>query len=155
VSEPAGGILLIAHIVAAFTAYGALSATGTFARLARSARDPFGDARLRRFFKPGHNLASRVLYAVPLLGFGILLTDPHTEFSRPYPWIGLGIWVVSIGVATGALWPAERALQAVIASGGGSDSRARLDAAARKIERSAIVLVACFCGAFVVMVGRL
>lgn len=153
-SSPLGAILFLAHVLAVVISYGALGVTGAFARVARTVDDPFSSDRLARFFRPGHNVAGRVLYVVPLLGFALLFTEPNGEFTRVYPWIGLAIWTVSIAVAAGALWPAESDLQAVLASGPAPGARATVRAHAAVIERSATVLVICFLVAFVVMVAR-
>ncbi|HWD23999.1 MAG TPA: hypothetical protein VG368_00905 [Acidimicrobiales bacterium] len=153
-STSLGAILLIAHVVAVVVSYGALGVTGTFARIARTVDDPFSAERLTRFFRPGHNLAGRVLFLVPFLGFGLLFTEPSGDLTRAYPWIGLAIWTVSIAVATGRLWPAESDLQERLASGPAPGAREIVRAHARVIERSATVLVLCFLAAFVVMVAR-
>jgi hypothetical protein len=153
-SDPIGAILLVAHVTAAVIAYGALGATGAFARSARTVDDPFSQERLLRFFRPGHNVASQVLYAVPLLGLGVLFTEPSGDLTRAYPWIGVAIWTVSIGVATGWLWPAEHELQSLLATGPAPGARAVVRGQARGVERAAIVLTGCFVVALVVMVGR-
>jgi hypothetical protein len=89
-----------------------------------------------------------------VLGFGLLLSGSADDFSRAYPWIGLGIWTVSIAVATGAVWPAEAAVQNLLAAGPTEGARELVDKHCRTIERSSIALVVCFLGAFVVMVGH-
>ena len=155
VTTSLGAILLVAHVVAVVVSYGALGLTGAYARVARTVDDPFSSERLARFFRPGHNLAGRVLFLVPFLGFALLFTEPSGDVTRAYPWIGLGIWTVSIAVATGGLWPAESDLQARLASGPAPGARAIVRAHAQSIERSAAALVICFLVAFVVMVARI
>jgi hypothetical protein len=151
---PLPAAILVAHVVAVVCSYGALGATGAFARLARTAVDPFSSDQLRRFFRPGHNLAGRLLYVVPLLGFALLLAQPTSDFTRAYPWIGLAIWTVSIVIATGSLWPAEAEVQTLIAAGRAPGARTAVRDACRRVERASIALVVCFLGAFVVMVAR-
>ena len=153
-SDPIGAILLIAHVIAAVIAYGALGATGAFAHAARTVDDPFSSESLLRFFRPGHNLASRVLYVIPLLGFALLFTEPSGDLTRAYPWIGVAIWTVSIAIATGWLWPAEHELQELLVTGAAPGARAVVRERARGVERAAIVLTGCFVVAFVVMVAR-
>jgi hypothetical protein len=151
---PATAVLLVAHVVAAVVAYGALAATGAFARAVRTAYDPFGSERLLRYFRPGHNLAARVLYLVPVFGFALLLTEPPGETTRIYPWVGLGIWTVSIAIATARVWPNEAAVQALLAAGTGPGARPALRQACRQLERATAALVVLFVAGVVVMIAR-
>jgi uncharacterized membrane protein len=154
VTSPARAVLFVAHIAAAVVAYGALGTTGAFARAALRSRDPWGSEAVRRFFRPGHNLAARTLYLVPVFGFALLFSGPSSDRSAAYPWIGLAIWTASIGCATGALWPAEAALQRVLASASSADSALEIRRHARVIERAGIALSVLFVAAFVVMVAQ-
>jgi hypothetical protein len=151
---PVTAILLVAHVVAVVVAYGALGTTGVSARAARTATDPFASDRLARYFRPGHNLAARALYLVPAFGFGLLLAEPTTEFSRAYPWIGLTIWTVSIAIATSVVWPHEAEIQTILAGGRAPGARMALRAHCRAVERASGVLVVLFVAAVVVMIAR-
>ena len=153
-TRPATAVLLVAHVVAVVVAYGALGLTGVYARTARTAVDPFDSDRLTRYFRPGHNLAARVLYLVPAFGFALLLAEPTTEFSRAYPWIGLGIWTVSIAIATSTVWPNEAAIQTLLAAGRTPGARTALRDRCRSLERATGVLVVLFVAGVVVMIAR-
>ena len=151
-TTPLRAALFVAHIAVAVVALGALGATGLFARAVRVAFDPFANANLRRFFRPGHNLAARAIYLVPLLGFGLLMTGPSGDWTRAYPWIGLGLWAISIGIATGAIWPAESAIQRLLSGSSEPSARSGLKGHCRTIELGSIAITLTFLAAFAVMV---
>ncbi|MGH9047431.1 MAG: DUF2269 family protein [Acidimicrobiales bacterium] len=118
VHEPVFDLLLIAHVATALVGFGTLVASGVQAL--RVQRTPPGELAesLRRYFTPGFNWAGRVVYGVPLFGF-LLLADSGGHLRLSYPWVeaGLGLWVISILLAEGLLWPAERRIQAALAAG--------------------------------------
>ncbi len=110
-------LLLIAHVACAIIGFGVLVTSGIqAARLARSGAG--APPALRNYFAPGFNWAGRVLYGVPVFGF-LLVDDSSERFSIGDPWVvaGIALWCASILAAELALWPAERRIQAVLASG--------------------------------------
>jgi hypothetical protein len=153
-TRPLTDVLLIAHIVVAGIAYVALATTGAFGRRLRRSRDPFASAAIRRYFRPGSNLAARAIYLVPVLGLAVVGAGDRSDFSRPFPWIGLAIWVVSVGIASGSCWPAEAEAQQLLAAPPGDDARARLRERGRVIEVGAAAITGCFLAALVVMVAQ-
>lgn len=71
--------------------------------------------RLRRFYRPGRNLAGRVLFLVPVLGLALVADSGGLSmFSQPWLAGGVAAWLLAATVAEGALWPADRHLRAVI-----------------------------------------
>jgi hypothetical protein len=163
--SPVYDVLLVAHVLAAVIGFGALAATGSFAANARRADDPRASATLRSYFRPGRNWAGRVLYLLPLLGVALLAVGDHEGVGEAWPWIGLALWLVAAGIATGRLWPAEREIQHLLgeaapaASGGRPSPMAgargaepALAGACRRAERAAALTSLCFVAALAVMI---
>ncbi len=130
--------------------FGALAATGSFAGRARRSADPFSAPSLRRFFRPGHNLAARAIYLVPLTGGGLLALGHGEDLTAAWPWIGLALWCVAVALASAVVWPAERAIQGLLA--GGEGGRAALGDAALRLERAVGACTVIFLLAVAVMV---
>lgn len=130
-------VVTVAHVLAAAVSFGALGATGAYARAARLAAGSPSPA-VRRYFAPGRNLAGSAVYLVPVFGFALLWLHHFDDASRPYPWVGLAAWVAAVGVATAALWPAEAAIQRALdgGAGGGAGGEA-MELACRRCERAA------------------
>ena len=108
-------VLILAHALCALIGFGALAATGAYAQAVRAARDPFSSEALRRFFRPGHNIAAATIVAVPILGACLLVAQHGQDAHLAYPWIGLGCWSVAAIVAATVIWPSERRLQGLLA----------------------------------------
>ncbi|MGH9295181.1 MAG: hypothetical protein ACRD0B_07605 [Acidimicrobiales bacterium] len=106
---------LVAHVAAAVVGFGAIGAGGLEASRGRRSSDPARDLSLRRFFRPGKDWASAVIFLVPLIGLGLLFGGDRGDATRPWPWIGLGLWTSAASVAMAALWPAERRAQRLLA----------------------------------------
>src|ERR1700735_1702635 len=150
--------LIIAHALCAIVGFGALAATGAYAQAVRNSRDPFSSETLRRYFRPGHNVASATIVAVPILGGCLLLAQHGEDVHLAYPWIGLACWGVAATVAATVVWPAERKLQGMLAASEegparvvSNESRGVLDAAASRCFAGASVTTVCFAVAVVVM----
>ena len=156
---PAGAgysILLLLHVAAAVVGFGTVAVTGLQAGRLRRGADQPGAAGLRRYFRPGTNWAARALYAVPLLGFG-LLADSGGAWDAADGWVvaGLGLWLVAAVLAEVVLWPAERRIQRRVADGWDDPSEAT--ALARDCRRAAVtsaLLLAVFLAALVVMTAK-
>lgn len=116
VSRPVYDIVLVAHVAAALIGFGAIAAGGLAASAARRASDPASDDGIRRFFKRAPDWPARAIFLVPVLGLILLLGGDRAAMGDPWPWIGLGLWVVAAGVATAQCWPAERRAQEALAA---------------------------------------
>ncbi|MDE3085917.1 MAG: DUF2269 family protein [Acidobacteriota bacterium] len=156
---PAGAgysVLLLLHVAAAVVGFGAVAVTGVqAARLRRGSNDP-GAPGLRRYFRPGTNWAARALYAVPVLGFG-LIADSGGAWDATDGWVmaGLGLWLAGAVLAEVVLWPAERRIQRRVAHHW--DDRAEAEPLARDCGRAAVasaLLLAVFLAALVVMTAK-
>lgn len=160
---PLYGAVVVLHVLAAVFGFGSLLATGSYARAAALTGATRASPAVRRYFRPGRNLAGLALYAVPLLGVALLALGHFKDAAVPYPWVGLFLWLVATGLATGTLWPAEKAIQEALASeeapegaseeapeGEGAD--AALLAACRRCERAAALTSVCFVVALFFMV---
>jgi uncharacterized membrane protein len=150
--------LILAHALCAIIGFGALAATGAYAQAVRSSRDPFSSETLRRFFRPGHNVASATIVAVPILGGCLLIAQHGQDLHLAYPWIGLACWGVAATVATTVVWPAERRLQSILAASDedpqlvvAEERRGVLDTVATRCLAGASITTACFVVAVVVM----
>ncbi len=145
--------VLVAHALAAVVGFSALGATGAYAAALRREPRRAGEAAFRRYFEPGRNWAARAVLAVPVLGGALLVLGHGADVARAFPWIGLALWTVAAGVASGVLWPAERAVQRlVVAVAGDGGDLVALQAACARCERAAAVTSVVFVVALVVMV---
>lgn len=149
-SHPWYAVIVIAHVLVAVIGFSALGVTGAYARLAQNSLDPFNSKNLRRFFQPGHNLAARAIYLVPVFG-AIALGFSH-DTHKLYPYIGIGLWLIATGVASAMLWPAESQIQLVFAQD--SHDHKALVGAARRCERAAMMTSVLFVFALFVMIAK-
>jgi hypothetical protein len=143
---PAYDVLLILHIASAFIGFGSIAIGGWAASAGRRSGDPAGEERVVRFFREGTDWPGRVIFAVPVLGLVMLLVGDHPDIGQAWPWIGLGLWVVAAGVASGLGWPAERRAQAELAAvqAGGSGRLPAFTEACTQMERAAALITVCF-----------
>jgi hypothetical protein len=156
VSGPLYDLLLVVHIVAGVVGFGALAAAGWAASSARGARDPAAEETVRRFFKPGRNWPARAIFLVPLLGLALLFGGDRDAAHSPWPWIGLALWLVVAGLASGMCWPAEAQAQQILIelleSGPTDDLLGQFRDACRRMETAAWAISACFVAAVLVMI---
>jgi hypothetical protein len=117
---PGYDLLVGLHALSAVVGFGAVGVSGTYAARARSVAVPRSDDGLRRYFRPGTNWAERSLLLTPVLGALVLWAGDSTAVSQPWPWVGLGSWVLAVGIATGLCWPAERRIQVFFAGACGN-----------------------------------
>lgn len=151
---PGYDVLVVAHVLSALVGFGSVGLSGLYASRARSARRPEEQASLRRYFAPGRNWAERSLLLTPVLGGVLLATGDRPAASQPWPWIGLGLWLLAAGVTSALCWPSERLLQAWFAGGGDRGDEAVLASALRRLERGASVVSVLFVVAVVVMIAQ-
>ena len=160
-TSPGYVALMLAHALCALIGFGALGTTGAYAHAITKSQNPYASEALQRFFRPGHNLASAMIGLVPVLGAALLFAQHGKDAHLLYPWIGLALWVVAAGIATGLIWPAERKLQLLLASRRAVSSTApsaieqgELAQIARRCLLGAMLTTGCFLGAFVVMIAQ-
>jgi hypothetical protein len=154
---PGYDVLVGLHALSAVVGFGAVGVSGTYAARARSAAEPRGDAGLRRYFHPGTNWAERCLLVTPVFGAILLWAGDSSAVSEVWPWIGLGCWLVSAGVASGLCWPAERRVQAFFAGppeGGDRPGLVEFREACRALQWGASGVSLCFLVAVVVMIWQ-
>jgi hypothetical protein len=108
---PSYDLLVGLHALSAVVGFGAVGVSGTYAARARSAAEPQAQEGLKRYFQPSTNWAERSLFLTPVLGAIVLWAGDSSAVSQAWPWIGLGCWVLAVGIATGLCWPAERKIQ--------------------------------------------
>ena len=159
-TNPGYVVLVLAHALCGLIGFGALATTGAYAEAVRRHADPFSSASLRRFFKPGHNLASATILAVPFLGGGLLLAQHGKDVHLLYPWLGLGLWSFAVTTALVVVWPAEKRLQRLLTAdegatrGVGDRASTQLKAIARRCGAGATLTTICFVVALIVMIGQ-
>jgi hypothetical protein len=140
---PLFDVLLICHAASAIIGFGSLGISALMAYRGRVSREPGGDASIRRFFgeETGGDWLSRLVFAVPLLGFALLFgpSNGGRFFGQIWPWCGLALWTVAIGTATASLWPAERQARALLAG----DDTEGFRAACRKMELAGEIVTIC------------
>jgi hypothetical protein len=160
VSGPGYDALVAAHVLSAVVGFGAIGVTGAFAAACRTADNPRSSAALVRYFRPGTNWAARALLLTPVLGLIVLFAGDRSASGEPWPWIGLGLWTVAAGLATGSCWPAERRIQSFMAGPPRPLAEetdvpvAEIDSlrrSCRRVERSAATISLLFVAAVFVM----
>jgi hypothetical protein len=173
---PAFDVVLLLHVTAVVVGLGAVVVSGvqagrlwSFGRSSAGRAAPFPQS-LREYFAPGVNWVARVLYAVPVFGVVLLaLSSGRFGFGDAWVQAGLGLWVIATLVAEWLHWPAERRIQALVATGesgdigehgesGDSDAggkqRAELLRTCRSVCVTATLLVGVLLAAIVLMVAR-
>ena len=150
ISDPGYAVVVVVHVILAVVGFAALGATGAYAHAARRTTDPVNSVTLRRYFSPGHNIAARAIFLVPVAG-GVLVGLSGDQ-AKLYPYIGLGIWVAAVGLATAVLWPAERTIQQMLDRGSVRDPEFAL--ACRRCEGAATMTSVLFVAALAVMIAR-
>ncbi|MCU1490019.1 MAG: hypothetical protein JWM85_1424 [Acidimicrobiaceae bacterium] len=165
---PLYDVLVALHALVAVVGFGALAATGAYASALRRSGPEGASAAARRYFAPGRNLAPYALFAVPALGVALLGLHHWHDLSVPYPWVGLVLWVVAAGLATGVSFPAEREIKALLAEsatapaglpalaagapGPGSLATSTIGATCKRCERATAAATVCFVIALFFMV---
>ncbi|MGH9075497.1 MAG: hypothetical protein ACRDZQ_15475, partial [Acidimicrobiales bacterium] len=114
-------VVLAAHVLCAVVGFGSILVTGGYAHLARpragAPGGPGSPGPARRYFRPGTNWASRLIFAVPVLGLVLAGLGGGGDLHQVWLWVGSGLWVATAGLATAVLWPAEAGIQAMLAPG--------------------------------------
>lgn len=149
---PAYDVVEVLHVATAVVAFGSLGATGWYSALVRQRSAPRKDAAVVRYFRPGRNWAELALFFVPVFGGALVAMAGGSTADRAWPWIGLGIWFVAVGAATGVVFPSERSIQRLV-----DDERSdpdELGRAARRCEQGAAVTAVCFVAALAVMIAK-
>lgn len=145
-------VVLAAHILCAVVGFGSVGVTGAYASLAR----PWPDHgavpdSVRRYFRPGPNWASRVMFGVPVFGLILAGMGGGGDLGQPWLWIGSGLWLFAAILAAGVVWPAERRIASIVNEG----ETASIDEPARRASRAAGAVDIAVVAAFVVMLARL
>lgn len=113
-------LVLLAHVATSIVGFGSMVATGVAAGVARGAAGGAALDGARRYFRPGVNWVGRTVYAVPVLGAGLVAMS-RGAFALGDLWVQLGaaLWVLAIVLAEAALWPTERRVQVLLSATGG------------------------------------
>lgn len=143
--------VLVAHVLSGVVGFGSLGATGAYAAALRRAPERAGEGSFRRYFRPGRNWAERAVLLVPVLGGTLLALGHGADLGRAFPWVGLGLWTVATAIASSVLWPAERAIQRLLAGAAPGGPEALASACAR-CERAAGATSLLFAVAILVMI---
>lgn len=153
-------IVLLLHVGCAVAGLATMAAAAAVAtRLRRLLRSPGPlPEPVRRYFRPGVNWAGRAVYGVPVFGFALVAMS-RGAYALGQAWLlaGLALFVMVAVLGEGVLWPAERRLQATLASAGASTpaletAGATADAAA--MARSAATALVLLLAGMVLMVAQ-
>jgi hypothetical protein len=141
--------LVVLHVLTAVVGFGAVFLTGVYAAVARRR----ADGPVRRYFRPGPNLAARAIYAVPVLGV-VLVTTSHgaDRFAQLWVWVSVLLWVAAAALAHAVVWPGEARIQRLMA--GPAARGPELDGACRRVARAAAAVDLVFVATIVLMVAR-
>ncbi len=153
-------VVLLLHVgcaVAGLVTTAAAAATATRLRRLLRAAVPVPEP-LRRYFRPGVNWAGRTVYGVPVFGFALVgMSQGAYALGEGWVLAGLVLFAAVALVAEGALWPAERRLQAAVggvASAAPVPGEASVERDARSMARAAGVALVLLVAAMVVMVAQ-
>ncbi|MHB8244694.1 MAG: DUF2269 family protein [Acidimicrobiales bacterium] len=152
--RPVYDILLILHVALAFIGFGSIAVGGWAASAGRRSGRPAGEERVVRFFREGVDWPGRAILVVPVVGLVMLLAGDSSNVARPWPWIGLGIWLVAVGLASGLGWPAERRAQRALAAlaAGDDSSLPSFRQACKEMELASSLVSLCFVAAVAIMI---
>ncbi len=147
-------VVVLAHVLSAVIGFGAVGVAGAYA-LVLSRRGPATESVVR-YYRPGVNWAGRVLFLVPVLGFVLIGMSHGTHggyaFSDGWVMVGLLLWAVAALAAEMVLWPTERGLQRLVATGEWQDSAHR--SLTRRVAWTSGALLVIFVTSMVVMVAK-
>jgi uncharacterized membrane protein len=149
-------VLVVLHVLCAVIGFGAVVLTGVQASRARHGPHSRGAESVRRYFRPGANLAGRSIYGVPVFGFAsIAASGGEWHTGDGFVVVGLLLWLASAVAAELVVWPAERRLQIIVTQAWGEvGSAAELDRVSRRVAALAASVTGIFVVAVVVMVAR-
>jgi hypothetical protein len=152
---PLYDVLLVLHVAAAAGGFGAVAVSGDMARRARCARAPAAEERFVRFFKPGTNWPSHLVFLIAPLGLALLLGGDRGALGQPWPWIGLTLWALAVGILSGVGWPAERLAQRSLAADPGDATElVAFRAACARVELASAAAALAFLAAAALMVWQ-
>jgi hypothetical protein len=149
-------LLHVACVVVGLVTVSAAAATATRLRRLLGSPLPLPDT-LRRYFRPGVNWAGRTVYGIPVFGFALLAMS-QGAYALGQGWVlgGLAIFAAVALLGEGALWPAERRLQAAFSSVGDRQGSLAptLDHDATVMARAAVAAVLLLVAGTVLMVAQ-
>jgi len=146
-------VVVLAHVLAAVIGFGAVGVSGAYA-LVLARRGPIPESVVR-YYRPGVNWAGRILFLVPILGFVLIGMShgPHGYgLSDGWVMVGLALWAAAALAAEMVLWPTERELQQLVATGEWDGSAHR--SLTLRVMWTSVALTAIFVAAMVVMVAK-
>ncbi len=161
--QPSGAafdLMLLLHVACALAGLATtVAAAATASRLRRhvDAGLPVPEA-LQRYFQPGVNWAGRAIYGIPVFGFALLaMSDGAYALADGWVVAGLVLFVAAAAACEGVLWPAERRVQAAVATMRSAQDPPVLDGGAvakdaTTMARSATVALVLLLAASVVMI---
>lgn len=153
---PLFSILLVLHVLCALVGFGAMVLTAVQAVRAGAGPSAPGAGAVRRYFRPGPNIAGRFLYGVPVFGFALLAASRHAfDAADGFVVLGVCLWVGAVALAEAVVWPGERRIQAVVTESWDDPGTAPgLDATCRRVVAAVVVEVLVFLAATVIMIGK-
>lgn len=144
-------VVLALHVISAVVGFGSIAATGAYARLVGPAGGRWREA-VRRYFRPGPNLPSRLILIVPVTGLALAGLGPSADLVQPWLWASSGLWAAATVLAAGLLWPAEARIQSLLAPV--PSGMVELARAGARASRTAALIDLAAAAAFVLMVAR-
>lgn len=108
-------VVLLLHILCAIIGLGGVTLNGVYAVASRKAIGHGGLAIVQANAK-ATKIAELFIYAVPVFGFALVgLSDDAWSFDQTWLWLALVVYAIAIAISLGALLPAFRQYEKLVA----------------------------------------
>ena len=107
-------VVLVAHIFCAIVGFGAVYLNALYGKEVQKRPGPEGIA----VFDANHRVSKvgeYFIYAVFVLGLALVgLSDPVWKFSQTWVWLAIVLYLVSLGISHGVLFPALKRMRVLM-----------------------------------------
>ena len=113
--DDAYNVVLVLHILTVVVGLGTVFLNGVYGAQIKAARGPEGLAIAEANLKVS-KVAEWFIYAIPIFGIALVfMSDDVIEFDETWIWLSIVLYVVAMGISHGALYPAVKRMQVLMA----------------------------------------
>ena len=106
--------VLVLHILCAIVGFGAVVLNGIYGVQAKNRPGPGGLAIMQANYA-ATKVGEYFIYAVFVLGLALVgLSDPVWKFSQTWVWLAIVLYIVSLGISHGVLFPALKRMRVLM-----------------------------------------